>query len=156
MIQSRGVFPSLYTDRGNHYWHTPEAGGKVDKTNPTQFGRALRQLGYLADEYLPAFNEEFSSLSPGRKSVFVPWCGCDLEEILCEQHERVVNNDNCISFQSLILQIPEDDYRYHYVKTKVRVLRHIDGKLSLFHGPRKLASYDAGGMLLMEAQKKVA
>ena len=67
-----------------------------------------------------------------------------------------VNNDNCVSYKALILQIPEDGYRYHYVKTKVRVLRHIDGTLSLFHGPRKLASYDAEGMLLMEPQKKVA
>ena len=50
----------------------------------------------------------------------------------------IVNNDNCISYKALILQIPEDAYRYHYVKTKVRVLRHIDGTLSIFHGPRKL------------------
>ena len=199
VIESKGVFSSLYTDRGSHYWYTPEAGGKVDKTNPTQFGKALQRLGiemiaayspeargrserafgthqdrlvkelalsgitemeaanrYLTDEYLPAFNEEFSSPPPSGKSVFVPWCGSDLDDILCEQHERVVNNDNCISYKALILQIPEDGYRYHYVKTKVRVLRHIDGTLSLFHGPRKLASYDAEGMFLMEPQKKVA
>lgn len=24
---------------GSHYWHTPTAGGKVDRANPTQFGR---------------------------------------------------------------------------------------------------------------------
>jgi len=199
VIKSKGIFSSLYTDRGSHYWYTPEAGGKVDKTNPTQFGTALRRLGiemiaayspeargrserafgthqdrlvkelalagitemdaanrYLTDEYLPAFNEEFSSPPPGGKSVFVPWCGSDLDDILCEQHERVVNNDNCISYKGLILQIPEDGYRYHYVKTKVRVLRHIDGTLSLFHGPRKLAGYDAEGLLLGESQKKVA
>jgi transposase len=44
-IEKYGLFCSLYTDRGSHYWTTPEAGGKVDKQNLTQVGRALRQLG---------------------------------------------------------------------------------------------------------------
>lgn len=44
-IAARGLPSSLYTDRGSHYWNTPAAGGKVDKDNPTQFGRAMRQLG---------------------------------------------------------------------------------------------------------------
>ena len=34
VIAARGLFCSLYADRGSHYWHTPEAGGKVDKDNP--------------------------------------------------------------------------------------------------------------------------
>lgn len=45
IIEARGLFSSFYSDRGSHYWHTPDAGGKVDKANPTQFGRALKQLG---------------------------------------------------------------------------------------------------------------
>jgi len=44
-IEKRGLFCSFYSDRGSHYWHTPEAGGKVDKSNPTQFGRAMQHLG---------------------------------------------------------------------------------------------------------------
>ena len=45
VLDKHGIFCSFYSDRGSHYWHTPEAGGKVDKNNPTQFGRALKQLG---------------------------------------------------------------------------------------------------------------
>jgi hypothetical protein len=44
-VGRHGLFASLYTDRGSHYWLTPEAGGKVDKSQPTQFGRAMQQLG---------------------------------------------------------------------------------------------------------------
>ena len=44
-IAAHGLFRSFYTDRGSHYFHTPKAGGKVDKTRPTQVGRALSQLG---------------------------------------------------------------------------------------------------------------
>jgi hypothetical protein len=42
---AKGLPSSLYTDRGSHYFFTPEAGGKVDKTRLTQVGRALDRLG---------------------------------------------------------------------------------------------------------------
>ncbi len=45
VVARHGLFCSLYTDRGSHYFHTPEAGGRVSKTVLTQFGRALKQLG---------------------------------------------------------------------------------------------------------------
>ena len=32
VILEHGLFCSLYTDRGSHYWNTEQAGGKVDKT----------------------------------------------------------------------------------------------------------------------------
>lgn len=54
-IMKCGLFSSLYTDRGSHYWNTPEAGGKVDKNNATQFGRAMRHLGI---EMIPAYSPE--------------------------------------------------------------------------------------------------
>jgi len=44
-ITEHGLFGALYTDRGSHYFVTPKGGGKVDKTQPTQVGRALSQLG---------------------------------------------------------------------------------------------------------------
>ena len=55
VIEAHGLFSSFYSDRGSHYWHTPEAGGKVDKDNPTQFGRALRHLGI---EMIAAYSPE--------------------------------------------------------------------------------------------------
>jgi hypothetical protein len=45
VIEAQGLFSTLYVDRGSHYWHTEEAGGKVDKTRLTQVHRALQQLG---------------------------------------------------------------------------------------------------------------
>lgn len=55
VIAAKGLFCSLYADRASHYWHTPEAGGKVDKDNPTQVGRALDQLGI---DLIPAYSPE--------------------------------------------------------------------------------------------------
>jgi hypothetical protein len=45
VIIQKGLFSSLYADRGSHYWLTREEGGKVSKTQLTQFGRAMKQLG---------------------------------------------------------------------------------------------------------------
>ena len=54
-IAANGLFCSIYTDRGSHYWFTPQAGGRVDKTHLTQFGRAMAQLGI---EMIPAYSPE--------------------------------------------------------------------------------------------------
>ena len=45
VVARHGLFCSLYTDRSSHYFFTPEAAGRVSRTVPTQFGRALKQLG---------------------------------------------------------------------------------------------------------------
>jgi len=55
VIETKGLFSSLYTDRGSHYWLTEEAGGKVDKSRPTQVHRALQQLGVTL---IPAYSPE--------------------------------------------------------------------------------------------------
>lgn len=54
-IAAKGLFSSLYTDRGSHYFHTPRAGGPVDKRQPTQIGRALAQLGI---EHIPSYSPQ--------------------------------------------------------------------------------------------------
>jgi transposase len=54
-IAAKGLFCSFYTDRGSHYFLTPEAGGKVDRSAPTQVGRALAQLGI---EHIAAYSPE--------------------------------------------------------------------------------------------------
>jgi transposase len=45
VVETRGVFCTLYSDRAGHFFVTPKAHGKVDKTRMTQVGRALNELG---------------------------------------------------------------------------------------------------------------
>lgn len=153
VISERGLFCSLYTDRGSYYWHTPEAGGKVDKNNPTQLGRALHQLGielmeeanrFLKRVYLPQHNANFAIKPTEPGSAFVPFAG-NLKDTLCVQEERVVGNDNTVRYKNLVLQIPEDKHRHHYVKARVRVHQYPDQTLAIFYGPRKLATFDQNG-----------
>jgi transposase len=55
VVAKHGLFCSLYTDRGSHYFETPEAGARVSKTVLTQFGRALKQLGI---EHIAAYSPQ--------------------------------------------------------------------------------------------------
>jgi len=190
IIEATGLFSSLSTDRGSHYWYTDEAGGKVDKTRLTQVHRALQQLGitlipayspeargrservfrtlqdrvpkalalagitemaaanrYLAERFLPAYNQRFAVPAAEAGTAFVPWIGTALAEILCVHEERVVAKDNTVRYRGLILQSPQDTHRFHYVKATVRVHEYPDGTLAVFHGPRCLARYSAEGGL---------
>lgn len=200
VILSHGLFCSFYSDRGSHYWHTPEAGGKVDKKNLTQFGRAMHQLGiemiaayspeargrserafqthqerlvkelayygittmeaanrYLKEVYMPAFNAEFMEPARETGSAFVSLiCASQIQDILCEQFDRTVGRDNCVSFERLTLQIPANDYRCNYIKVKVKVHRYPDRSLSIFHGPRRLADYHPDGKLKSQLQQEAA
>jgi len=187
-IARYGLFASLYSDRGSHYFTTPQAGGKVDKTHLTEVGRALKQLGiediaayspeargrserafqthqgrlpqelaragittitganrYLEQTYRQGHNREFGVASTLPGTAYVPFISGSLPDILCEHHERTVGNDNCVSFEGLSLQLPADELRHHYVRTRVRVHRYVDATLAVFHGPRKLAAYDQQG-----------
>lgn len=191
-IARKGLFSSLYTDRGSHYFHTPKAGGKVARGTLTQVGRALAELRiehipsyspegrgrmerlfgtlqkrlppilrlrrittieaanrFLAATYMAEHNARFAVPAAEAGDAFVPFAG-DLADILCEKHARVVGNDNCVRFESRVLQLPEQRHRRHFVRGSVTVHQYPDGGLAIFHGPRRLASYTADGALAIE------
>ena len=197
VITARGLFSSFYSDRGSHYWHTPErrqgrprephpvwqrdealgiemipayspeARGRSERAFGTHQGRCPgvgagrhhehgRGQSVLAESYLPAFNAEFAQPAMEEGSAFVPWIGGSLDDILCEQFERTVSADNCVRFDGLILQIPADRHRCHYVKARVRVNRYANGELAVFHGPRRLADYNREGKAITQNLQQAA
>ena len=185
-----GLPMSLYTDRGAHYFHTPKAGGEVDRGHLTQAGRALEQLGvepigayspqargrsergfgtlqdrlpkelklagitdieaanaFIREVYLPVHNARFAVELAGDGSAFTLIPGVDLDEILCVQEERQVGNDNCVSYRTLKLQLPESRMRPHFVRARVKVHVYADGSHAVFHGPRCIGRYDENGAI---------
>ena len=68
----------------------------------------------------------------------------------------MVGNDNTVRYRGRVLQIPEDRHRHHYVKARVRVHEYPDGRLAIFHGPRRLAVYDANANQEGENDKQAA
>lgn len=197
----KGLACSLYTDRGSHYFTTPKAGEPVDRSRPTQVGRALRQLGvehiaayspqargrserafatlqdrlvkelakagisdmeeanrFIEREYLPRHNRRFAVAPELEDSAFVALARPEeLKEILCVQEPRTVERDNTVRYGGRRLQLPVSAARPHYVKARVRVHAYPDGRLAVFHGPRRIADYDATGALLeKEAAQRAA
>jgi transposase len=55
VIESKGLFCALYSDRGSHFFVTPKAGEKVDKHRLTQVGRAMKELGI---QMIPAYSPQ--------------------------------------------------------------------------------------------------
>ena len=202
VIEHKGLFCALYSDRGSHFWLTPKAGGKVDPHRLTQVGRALRELGvqmipayspqargrsernfgtwqgrlpqelrlqgittieaanrFLHDRYIAEFNRRFQVPATQRGTAFLACKRRDLDLIFALQFERTVNRDNTINFQNLILQIERVHWRGTLAGCTVTLHQHLDGTLSITHGPHRLARYTAQGVPIMTtktaAQKAV-
>ena len=191
VIERKGVFCALYSDRGSHFWLTPKVGGKVDYHRRTQVGRALQEVGvqmipayspeargrsernfstwqgrlpqelrlrelrtleaanrFLREDYIAEFNRRFQVAARQRGNAFVPCRRRDRERIFSLQFERSVNRDNTVSFQNLSLQIERVRWRASLAGCQVLVHQHLDGSLSLTHGPHCLGRYDANGIPL--------
>src|SRR5690242_6918127 len=188
VVERKGLFCALYSDRGSHFWLTPKVGGKVDYHRRTQVGRALHELGVqmipayspeargrsernfstwqgrlpqelrlrqirtlqaanrlLREDYIAEFNRRFQVPCRQRGNAFVPCRNRDLDRIFSLQFERSVNRDNTVSFQNLSLQIERVRWRATLAGCQVVVHQHLDGTLSLTHGPHCLGRYDAAG-----------
>jgi transposase len=191
VIERKGVFCALYSDRGSHFWLTPKVGGKVDYHRRTQVGRALHELGvqmipayspqargrsernfgtwqgrlpqelrlhrianleaangFLREHYIVEFNQRFQRAAEQRGSAFLPCRRRDLNLIFALQFERTVNRDNTVSFQNLSLQIERVRWRASLAGCQAVVHQHLDGTLSLTHGPHCLGRYTAQGTAL--------
>lgn len=149
--------------------YSPEARGRSERMFGTLQGRLPQELRvegiteldaanrFLAEVFIPEHNRRFREAPAEAGGAFVPWAaGRSLADILCVQEERTVGNDNTVRHQRRILQIPADKHRHHYVRCKVRVHEYPDGALAVFHGPRCLARYDAGGTPIQQDQKTAA
>jgi len=197
VLEKLGIFCALYTDRGSHFFHTPKAGGAVDKTTLTQIGRALATLGiqhipsyspqgrgrmerlfgswqgrlpqelgtagvrdmeaanrYIHEVFQPWHNAHWTEPAREKGTAFVPLGRVDLEAILCVQQERVVGADNTVVWGNRRLQIAPSALRCSFARCTVKVCEHLDGTLSVRHGPHVLGRWDGNGNLLI--RKKAA
>jgi hypothetical protein len=139
--------------------YSPEGRGRMERLFGTLQSRLpplLRQEGlasieaanrWLATVYIPHHNARFAVSAAEAGTTFVPFVGA-LDDILCVQEERVVGKDNTVRYAGRVLQIPEQRHRRHFVKVTVRVHEDPEGRLAIFHGPRRLAEYEADGTLI--------
>jgi len=147
------------------YAYSPQARGRSERMFGTLQDRLPKELvlqgaktldqanQYLRDSYLPRHNALFSHKAQEARTAYTPWLHYQsLDEILCIQEERQVQRDNTIRYGKLILQIPQQEHRNHYVRATVEIRKYDDETLAIFYGHHCLARYDQNGNLL--AQQK--
>jgi hypothetical protein len=152
-----------------HIWaYSPQARGRSERAFATLQDRLVKEVklagitdveaanAFIRNVYLPEHNARFAIEPVAAASAFVPIRGVDLEENLCVQEERQVGNDNCVSYRTLKLQIPERPMRPNFVRARVKVHVYSDDSHALFHGPRCIGHYDENGALNPPSDAKCA
>ena len=100
---------------------------------------------FLREHYIAEFNRHFQVAAKQRGNAFLACRRRDLDLVFSLQFERAVNRDNTVSFQNLSLQIEAVRWRATLAGCQVTVHQHLDGTLSLTHGPHLLGRYTAEG-----------
>lgn len=136
---------------------SPQARGRSERAFGTIQGRLPQELraagihdyaaaqDYLERVFVTDFNRRFTVKPAEPGNAFMPLAGIDLELLLSEQHERVVRNDNAVVFGKLLLQLPADRSRMHYVRCPVLVHEFLDETLGVSYQGRLLARFAASG-----------
>jgi transposase len=148
---------------------SPQARGRCERAYGTLQGRLpqeMRRAGVRTMEqanaflatYLAKHNSLFSVSPAEAGTAFVPYHGDDLHKIFSKQHERVVANDNTVSFARLRLQIQPQTFRFSMAKCRVLVCEHLDQTISVHYGPHLLGTYSSTGELFdsTKAKERVA
>lgn len=146
--------------------YSPQARGRSERSFGTWQGRLPKELRlrgittieaanrFLREHYVDEFNHRFQVPAAQRGTAFVACPHRDLDLIFALQFERTVNRDNTVNFQNLSLQIERVNWRGTLAGCHVTVHQHLDGTLSLTHGPHRLGHFTALGVAM--AQTKTA
>ena len=140
---------------------SPQARGRSERMNRTLQDRLVNELRvaqirtleaanrYLRHSFVPTLNATFGRAPADPTSAFVPLGRVDLEQILCHEEARIVARDNTVVLNRVVLQIDKQRGRRSCAGLPVLVRRHLDGRHSIWWGPRCLGRYTATGRPLV-------
>lgn len=141
--------------------HSPQARGRCERFFGTWQGRLPQELRlrkidtlaaanqFLRDNWLDYHNKNFTIAASQPGTAFLSYQGRDLDMIFSRQHDRVVGNDNTVTFGKLSLQIEPQRFRYTLAKCRVLVCQHLDETITLHYGPHVLGKYNDQGELIV-------
>ena len=139
---------------------SPQAKGRVERTAGTFQDRLITdrlitelrlagattvaQAKAVLRQFLPRFNRRFGVPAQCAESAFRPVePGLRLGQVLCFKHRRRVARDNTVKYYRHTLQLLPTQQRRSYAGAVVVVLEGLDGRLSLQHEGRIIASKEA-------------
>ena len=97
VIETKGLFCALYSDRGSHFFVTLKAGQKVDKQRLTQVGRAMKELGV---QMIPAYSPQARGRS---ERSFGTWQGRLPQELRLAGIDSVAGANEFLSTRYIAL-----------------------------------------------------
>ena len=134
---------------------SPQAKGRVVRVAATFQDRLVTELR-LADassigepnsvlkQFLPRYNRRFRVPAQCPEPAFRPLDpALCLEQVLCFKYSRRVARDNTVKFQLHTLQLMPGPERSSYAGAAMEVLEGLDGRLSVRHEGRIIASQEA-------------
>jgi len=145
---------------------SPQARGRSERAFGTIQGRLPQELRlhgisdyaranrYLDEVFVADFNRRFTVRPAQQESAFVKLAGIELELVLSSRQERIVRNDNTVSFEGMLLQLPQSRHRIHFVRCPVTVHQFPNDTLGVSYQGRLLARYDALGGPLQPSPNK--
>ena len=153
--------------------NSPQARGRCERFFSTWQGRVPQELRlrkidtleaanqFLCDHWMDYHNQNFTVAAPQPGTAFVRYTGDQLDTIFSLQHDRVVGNDNTVTFGKVAFQIEPQRFRYSLARCRVMVCEHLDKTITLHYGPHVLGRYNSQGELivpgkLQRGKRKVA
>jgi hypothetical protein len=133
--------------------HSPQAKGRVERlfgTLQDRLVKALRRDGAssledancVVQHFLPDYNARFTVPATKTSSAYRPWPpSLQPEAVLCFKHERVVAQDNTISFSGHRLPIEPASHRRSFAHCRVEVRQQLNGQLLVCYQERPLARF---------------
>jgi transposase len=148
--------------------YSPQARGRSERMFRTLQARLPNELKlnkitnidaankYLKQYYLPKHNKKFMAKPASEDTAFIALNGINLANIFCVKEERIVKSDNTIHFNNLVLQIPKNENRNHFVRATVAVHQHLNDDISLFFGPMCIGKFNKSGTPIKKYNIKIA
>ncbi len=130
---------------------SPQAKGRIERLWGTFQDRLVSELrlagAQTLDEanqvlwrFLSEYNRRFSVPVAEEGSVYraLP-LELKLEEVFCFKYRRVVSNDNTVSLDGRLIQIPPGPARRSYAKARVTIHEGMDGSLGVYYQGKRIA-----------------
>lgn len=132
---------------------SPQAKGRIERLWGTFQDRLVSELRLVKaktpdqaqavlDRYRPEHNRKFSKPAQAKPA----WTNASAQQIaqaLCFKDKRTVANDNTVTFDGVIFQIPKNSPSRSYANKRIDVHVALDGSVEFFYKQQKIAAFDS-------------
>lgn len=132
---------------------SPQAKGRIERLWGTFQDRLVSELRLakaktlqraqaVLDHYLSEHNRKFSKPTKAQ-AAWRKVTSLQIEQALCFKQHRTVANDNTVTFDGVLFQIPKNSPYRSYANKRIDVHVLLDGAVEFFYKKEKIAAFDS-------------